>query len=556
VRASRLPIALALLLLLAISVIPIGRTMLTSLRTTEAPGAAVEFTTQNYTRAFLTEGEEDAADGGSAIDTINVKLLGNSLAIATLAALLAIALGVPYALLVTRTDIPLRGFFTAIYLVPLVLPPLLTGLAWTFIPAFEPPPLTEQNAADPGSGALAVILRAAALFGACYFPLVVLFARRALRQVPASLEESAVVAGGPWRALRSITLPLILPSVLAAALFVFLFALNDFSLVDYLNWVRPTAQRVSVYPFRAFTAWRDSTGEGVAVALGMPLAVLGAILLAVIHRLVGRRVRATVSGTFREPRRFELGRWKGPAVGALLLLVLVTVGIPLYGLLQKAGGIASYRAIWKTVMGPLSSTDDLPWTLYHATLAALIAVPLAFVLAHRVARRGSTWISALTLLPLALPPIFLGIGYLRVFGGLDFSIPGVVENRNPFTDLDGPRFGSALLLVAKYLPFALAALWASLLEIDPRLEEAAATAGVRPLDRALGILLPLAKHGLGLAFVLVFVFSLREIDTLVLLDGASVLRKIYTAVHFTRDSQVAALCVILIVLQAIPFAWL
>lgn len=364
------------------------------------------------------------------------------------------------------------------------------------------------------------------------------------------------MVAGPWATFRRVTLPLIAPGTLAGALFVFLFALNDFSLVDYLNWVRPTSDRISVYPYQSFVAWTTESGQGVATALGVPMALIGIGLLMVIHRLVGRRARASIGTAYRPLRPLELGRWKPVAVGALVALLIVSVGIPVYGLLSKAGGADSYRKVMDLIEGSQSSTHELMWTLWHATLAALIAVPLAFLLAHRVARKGGRGIALLALLPLALPPIFLGIGYLRLTSGLEFSIPGLVSRRNPFVDPDSPRLASSLMLAAKYVAFALAALWASFLEIDPKLEEAAAVAGVSPLDRVLGILVPLARPAIALSCALVFVFALREIDTIVLLSSDTIMHKIYTAVHFARDSQVAALSVILIAMQAIPFALL
>ena len=102
-------------------------------------------------------------------------------------------------------------------------------------------------------------------------------------------------------------------------------------------------------------------------------------------------------------------------------------------------------------------------------------------------------------------------------------------------------------------PSAIAALWAAFLEIDPRLEEAAVNAGARPLARVLAILEPLVRPASVIAFVLVFVLALREIDTIVLLSGNTVLRKIYTMIHFQRDEQVAALCILLVLLQAVAF---
>lgn len=560
----RAAVLLSLLVVLAISVVPLGRTVAESLLVRDASGHVVEVTGRRYGELFVNAQPAPSADKTADETPANRPawkrwtMLGNSAAIAAVAALFALALGVPFALLVARTDMPLRGLLGSLYGAPLVLPPLLVGVAWSFVPIFAPPPQT--SAPDPTiwDGPLA-ILRAGTMFALCYFPLVVLFTTRAVRRVPAPLEDSARLAAGPWRTLRRVTLPLAAPAVLASGLFVFLFSIEDFGLVDFLNWVRPVGQRVGVYPYESFTAWSKSQGEGIATALGMPLVVLGVVLLVVIHRLVVRSARTTVAGDFRPAEPFRLGVWRWPAAAGAAALLCVASAAPVIGLAWKAGftGFGAYRTVWQRVAGPESASQDLLWSLWYAGAAAAVALPLAFVLAHHAARKGRIWPLVLSFLPLALPPIFLGAGALRVYQGpwFEFPLPGGGV-RNPFTDPDSPRFGTVLVLVAKYLPFAVAALWAAFLGIDPKLEEAAASAGAKPLDRALGILAPLVRPALAVAFVLVFAFSLREIDTLVLMNTDTVMRKIYTMVHFQRDDQVAALCVILIVLETLPFVFL
>ena len=113
----------------------------------------------------------------------------------------------------------------------------------------------------------------------------------------------------------------------------------------------------------------------------------------------------------------------------------------------------------------------------------------------------------------------------------------------------------AMLLghVALSIPYVVVVVGARLASFGVTLEEAAATAGVRPLARVLGIVEPLVRPASVLAFALVFVLALREIDTIVLLSGTTILRKVYTMIHFQRDEQVAALCILLIVLQGVVF---
>jgi ABC-type Fe3+ transport system permease subunit len=131
--------------------------------------------------------------------------------------------------------------------------------------------------------------------------------RGALSQASASLEEAARLAGGPWLALRRVTLPLASPGVLVGALFVFLFALNDFSLVDYLNFVRPTGERISVYPYESFTAWTKNQGESVATALGAPLASSACCCSSASSASSDGRSCASLTGDFRAPTPWQLG---------------------------------------------------------------------------------------------------------------------------------------------------------------------------------------------------------------------------------------------------------
>ncbi len=581
---SRIAVAAACLALLVLSVLPVGRALVSAVLVDDSPGRPWEFTTAHLeealdpyggTRTGATPGPSTAPSGAPGAPSATpgvptapsaqaggagaapvrapwarLRLLGNSVLIGLASALFAVLLGVPYALLVSRTDVFGRRFFAGAYLVPLVLPPLLVAVAWNYVPFLAPPPITSVTEPSHWGGVVAV-LRAAGLFALCYFPIVVLFARRAFQRVPASQEEAARLVVGPWATLRRVTLPLAAPGIAAGAVFVFLFALNDFAVVDFLNWVRPTSDRISVYPYEAFVAWSKSQGPGVAAALGLPLAALGSALLAVLHHLFGRRPTGVVSTTYREAPPVPLGALRVPLAVPLAALLALTVGGPLAALVWKSAHVAAYQRVWALVEGPASSTNEVRWALWFAALAAALALPLAFVLGHRAARTGRLRLLALAFLPLALPPVFLGAGYLRL---LNSPLIQDVFGNNPFLDQDSPQYGPALLMLAKYLPFALAALWAAFLEVDPRLEEAARSAGANALARALGVLEPLVRPALLLAFTLVFVLALREIDTVVLLTGNTVMRKIYTMIHFQRDEQVAALCVVLILMQAVPLA--
>lgn len=552
----RLPTLLCALVLFLISLAPIGRTVAESFLVREAPGAPAEVSLEHYDRLFLAQAElPSTADVPAPVrsPTRRWRLLGNSVAIGLVSALLAVLIGVPLALLVTRTDLPGREWIGHASLAPLVLPPLLVGMAWNVV---LPAPESTKGAGAWGDwGGVVAILRAGSLFALCYFPLVFLFARRAFRRVPAALEESARMVGGPLVAVRRVTLPLAAPGILVGALFVFLFALNDFSLIDLLNWLRPVSDRVTVYPFEAFTAWSKLNGGAIATALGMPLVVVGVVLLMAVRRLVGHS-RETLSGSFRQARPWALGRFRYAAYAFLLALLVTAVGIPVGALLVEAGGLENYSAIWRQVaLGESQFVDTALFrTLYLAFGAAIGALPLAYLLGLRAARTGRTGLLTLSILPLALPPTILGAGYLLLLATpeLDLRLGGV----NPLHAIGGPQLGAIAMLVAKYVPLAALAVWAASLEVGPRMDEAARLAGASPSARVFDVMVPLLRPALVIGFVLVFVFVLREIDTLVLLESSTLLRRIYQLVHYQRDAQVAALAVMLLVLQVVPFVLL
>lgn len=551
-RLSTLACAIALFVL---TLLPVGRTLVESVLVQPAPDAPAEVSLQHYEELFVRQAElPEHVDVPAPVRSPARRwtLLGNSVAIGLVSALFALLIGVPLALLLERSDLPGRSWLGYTVPAPLVLPPLLVGMAWNLVL----PPASAKGAGAWGDwGGLIAVVRAGALFALCYFPLVVLFARRAFRRVPAALEESATLVGGPRTALLRVTLPLAAPGILVGALFVFLFALNDFSLIDLLNWLRPVSDRVTVYPFEAFTAWAKKDGGAIATALGMPLVVLGVALLLVVQRLVGHS-RETLTGSHRPPTPWRLGPWMPAAIGFVTGLLVLSVGVPVGALLWKAGGWENYGAIWKQVALENDSFIDstLFRTVYLAFGAAVFALPLAYALGVRAARTGRTGLLTLSILPLALPPVILGAGYLRLLASpaLDLRMGGV----NPFLDLGGPQLGAIALLVAKYVPLAALAVWAASLEIGRRSDEAARVAGATFSERIFGVGVPLLRPALALGFVLVFVFVLREIDTLVLVESSTVLRRIYQLVHYQRDAQVAALAVMLLVLQAVPFVLL
>ena len=158
--------------------------------------------------------------------------------------------------------------------------------------------------------------------------------------------------------------------------------------------------------------------------------------------------------------------------------------------------------------------------------------------------------AALALLPLALVPALVPIGAMEVWDRPAFAFTRGGGPWNPV--LDTPVL-AALVVFSRVLPFALAAAWASLREVEPSLLEAAESAGIPWTARMRRVVLPLARPGVALGTLLAFVFAVRELDALAVLGTPTLLRRLWAALHFARDETVAAMAVVLLALLAFAF---
>lgn len=485
-------------------------------------------------------------------DSLPQELMGNTFALGLCSAALALLLGLPYAYLTSRTDLPGRRLFSGLYVLPIIVPPLLAAIAWAQLTFW----IYEATGRKPSDGFLFSGLAGSSfVFAMSYLPLVILFARRAFERLPASLEEAGLVAAGRRRTVRRILLPLTRPAVLAAAVFVFLFTTCDFAVVDYLNTfdsnfgTRAYAD-FAVYPIWAFSKWQmaDRQNTSQATAEAIPLALLAIVVLWIAIRLRSRAEAGLVGTTFRTPPHARLGRWKVPAVLYCSLLLALSFAVPVGVLVVMSGSIDSYRDLFGPVLGVV---DEIRSTVVYALLAASFATMIAFVLAWmavRARRRPGRLLEILVFVPLAFPPILFGFGLLLTWNWADPVMLGIQAGS---TRLVVPIV--LFMLVAKYMAFPFMAISTQMRSLEPSQEEAAASAGVPWSRRMWGVLVPLTRPGILAGWVLALVFCLREIDTLAMITGAeSTMFRIYSWIHTEREDLVAALCVTQIALLGLP----
>jgi iron(III) transport system permease protein len=449
-------------------------------------------------------------------------LLGASLAVGGLSALGATLLGLPIAFAVSRFEFPGRTAMRALYPLPLFLPPFLHAIAWT----------RHVDLAGPAG--------AVAIFAAAYFPFVALLAERALESIGEPLLDAARLHAGAGRTLRRIVLPLASPAIGTGALLAFLFSISDFSVPDYLSSV---GQKFNVFATEVFSRWTRARSRAEAMAASLPVVALAGAALAAAWWLRARGRLATVGGEFRAVRRVRPRGAQWILVGAAAAVVLATALGPLAIFLEWAGGPESYRAAARLARSDILTS--LGVAAAAATAMTLAAAPLAARAAH-ARRAAGRALEAAALVPLVFPGMTLAVGLIHLW-----NRPGAV-----FDAVYDSLAIVVIALAARLFAFPFEAERVAFEAIDPELDDAAAAHGARRWRRFARIGLALGGGGIVSGWILGFVFSMRELDTLaVLSQGYSTIPfRLYNLIHTGREGYVAALAVILIFLMTLPVA--
>lgn len=428
-------------------------------------------------------------------ETLSLLLRSAALAVAVGAGAAAIA--VPLAWLTARTDLPGRRMWTVVTALPLVIPSYIG--AYLLVSALGPrgelqgvlsPLGIEELPSIYGFGGAWLVLT---LFT---YPLVLLPVRAALLRLDPALEDAARGMGrSNWSVARTVVLPQLIPAVGAGALLAALYALSDFGAVSILRFDSFT--RVIYQSYRASF---DRTGAAALAAL-LVLVMIG--LLAAESRV--RRARTyhrTAPGSARGASVLRLGGWRWPSLAFCAAITLLAFGLPVAMLLYWSVQSVAGDVDWEVV------TTAAGNSLLLAGLAALVttvaALPVAW-LGARFPGRWSAAVDTLTTTGYALPGIVVALAL--VFFGIR-AVPVLYQSLAMLV----------LAMVVLFLPLAVGSARAALLQVPPRLEEAARVSGRSPLAVAWTVTIPLARSGVLAGAALVFLATIKELPAVVLLS--------------------------------------
>lgn len=444
-------------------------------------------------------------------------LLGNSLCLAGGCALCSIFIGVPLALACERTTLWGRQCWRILLLVPLLIPPYMQALIWSRLGFLF----------DLHSLAGAVFCSTLA-----YFPFVSILTIQGLKGMEPSQEEAALLHDGSWAMLGKVTIPLVLPHILSGAMFVFVFALTDFSIADIL--------RVKVYPVEIFIQFSAFYNTDAATLMSVPLIILSMVVLFLQHRLMQGRAYVNFAGKNQDSIRLRLSGKHNVLLslfpcGVILLAVL----IPLVSFCSVAGGWSTY---WKVLS---MNGMEILYSFEVAAAGSVLMLGLGFFIAVSLERATGFWntvFNYLVQIPLAVPAIVLGIGLIVLF------------NRAPTAWIYESSCIVILGYLAHFITFAVRSIQSGLKRMPLNLEEVALLTGHKSLSVLKNIVVPTIRPELLGALFIVFILCMGELGTtlLVVPPGRSTLpNTIYNYMHYGAEEMTAALCLILIVLMLV-----
>jgi thiamine transport system permease protein len=415
---------------------------------------------------------------------------------AVLSTLLTLVVGLPAAYVVARYDFRGRRLFRAFVTVPFVLPTVVVATAFLALlrPGGPLAFLHWQRGVAPMHVAhvffnLAVVVRTVGGFWANLDP------RR---------EEAARMLGASRsRAFCHVTLPLLAPSIIAAASIVFLFTFTSFGVVLLLSDPAHATLEVEIYR-QAIELFDLRTAS--ALALVQIVAVL--VVVFGLARAQERRGIAQQLVGEQDAARRPRGRERA-VVGAILGATTLFLGLPLLLLVWRSlhvGGewsLASYRAL-----GSSSSTSTLfvsPWVAIRnsvefaaiATVVALVVGGLASVVIAARPGRATRSMDAFLMLPLGVSAVTIGFGFLLAF---QHAPNGLATS--PFL----VPIAHAVVAV----PFVIRAVVPALRSIDPRLRDAATMLGAGPRRVWREVDLPITRRAFAVAAGFCAAVSLGE----------------------------------------------
>lgn len=474
--------------------------------------------------------------------------LYNTLVVGAMATVATIAIGVPLAFCLARLPIPAKAALLALAALPLVLPSFVAAYALVLLLGRAGIVTQWLRAIGIPFTSIYGMTGLVVVYALTLFPFVVIPTLAAFKAVDISVEEAGQSLGASrWRTFWTVTVPIVMPAILAGGLLVFIEAIESFGVPFVL------AEDMPILAVEAYKLFVGELGGNPASAgvLGVLLIVCTAIALLFQRHYLNRRRFSTAAR--RTPPELVVAPWLRRLAAVYSWGIVLIALVPFFAVI-----VISFMEFRGPVMHPNLSLNNFAEllnqssrplfnTLFLSTAAALAATIIGVPIGYAMTRFRSSLSHVLDLL--AMTPFAVA--------GTVLAIGMVVAFNSGWLVLTGGWLILALAYTVRKVPFNVRAASAILHQIDPSLEEASINLGVSPLMTFIRLTVPLMVGGVIGGTVLTWVTVASELSsTVVLYSGpwATMTVVMFQALESTGAGIASAAATVLILVTVVPVA--
>lgn len=478
--------------------------------------------------------------------------IGMALGVGVLSCIIA----TPLAWLVSRTDLPGRRVVRVLVMASFVTPPFLGAIAWEILAAPNSGMINVLHRFLTGSASDTYLVNIYTFHGlvfaiACYtFPYVFTLVANGLDRVPSDLEDASSILGGRLvTTLRRVTIPLVMPAMLAGSLIAILQALTMFGTPAIL--ALPAG--FHVITTKIWSLFHYPPNLGLAAAASLPLLFITVLLLQGKTWILGRKGYTVLGGKSGEPKVARLGRWKWLAIAFVVIVMSLTVILPLMALLKSA--LTRNISDSLTLASLTLHNFNFVFFEYSATklamrntftlgfMTATIGTAIALLTAYMVERntvRGTKVLGFLATAPIAIPGIVLGVGLFLTYS-------------HPMLMLYGTLWILLIAFITLEMPAGYQQMSSAFHGIHHELEEASRILGATRLKTLRLITAPLLRTSVIATWCFIFIGTIRELSAAILLTTSNTKLVSVIIYDLNESGDLGAISVLGLTLLVISF---
>jgi iron(III) transport system permease protein len=500
-----LAMAIASIVVAYLALVPVSTMVYASLQSNFLGVGSSNWTLGNYAKTFTTPGFGN--------------LVANSFVYAAATSVICIVIGFGLAWLVVRTNAPCKAFARAAALVPLIIPGVLNTIAWSLLLSPQQGPLN-QLARAVGLPVFNIYSLQGMVFvqSMHVVPVAFLMGTAAFSTMDSSMEEAAMASGAsPARTFFTITVRMVRPAIISAALLMFIQTISNFEVPQLIGVPGHTYVFVSqIYAaLQQFPA--DYGTVGVIGVFVLVIAVAGLYLSRRVSKGAGIQ---TITGKGFRAQVQDLGKWRWLGFGCFVLFFVVAVVLPLAMLLwssvlpgYETPSLHALRDFTLSNFSAIFSQPALVQSLKNSLITSvstgLIVTVLCAVVAYITVKTkiiGRGFLDGLATVPIAVPSVLMGVGILYFY--LVAPLP---------VHLYGTLAIMIIAFVTITLPYGMRYIVPGMAAIKDELEEAATSSGASWFQGFWRIFVPLMIPSLLAAFLYSMIISFREISAAIFL---------------------------------------